>query len=140
MKRFSYTFAYLVLLGIPSFALFYIVRDSLNFKSLILVIIFTFFVGGVFDIWATKQNKKDKFFIWEYNSKSILGFKFFGVPVEDYFLFFFLTPIFVITIYESLKKIFAAGDFLFSALVILGIIFMAVSYNFVYRHAIKSKK
>lgn len=139
MKKLYYTFAYLILLGLPASVLTYLIRDKIDFNSVILVILIAIVVGGVFEIWAVKQHKNDKFFIWEYNAKSILGFKLLGVPLEDFVFFLVLTPIFIISIYEAIKNIILTNkELLF--IMISCIVVMIGSYIFVYKHAIKPKK
>lgn len=138
INRVLYSLAYIVLLGIPAIILSFLIKDSLNFDALAIVTLISLLAGGVFDIWAVRQKKKDKFFIWEYNSKSILGFKLYGVPVEDFIFFLFLTPIFIITIYEAVKIMSLAPNetSLVSAALIAS---MLVSYWFVYKYAIRTK-
>ena len=51
------------------------------------------------------DSKRDKFFVWQYNEKSILGLKIRGVPIEDYVLFLILTPIFIIALYKFIEKL-----------------------------------
>ncbi len=97
MKRLYYSFAYIFLLGIPAY--FFYSSDRIDLGSLVLTIIIVFIIGSVFDIWAVRQGRKDRFFIWQYNEKSIIGLKIRGVPIEDYILFLVLTPIFIISLY-----------------------------------------
>ncbi len=138
MSRFLYSLAYLILLGIPAVVLGYIVRETIDFRALLLLIFIALIVGGVFDIWAVRQGNKDRFFIWEYNSKSILGFRICGVPVEDFVFFLILTPCFMVVVYEGIKL------FLYSTslklLIVIFVFILLVSYYLVYKHAICSKK
>ncbi|MFA6533374.1 MAG: lycopene cyclase domain-containing protein [Patescibacteria group bacterium] len=138
MNRFLYSLTYLLLLGVPAVFLGYLVKDNIDFSALILLILIVLIVGGIFDIWAVRQGKKDNFFIWEYNSKSILGFKIYGVPVEDFVFFLVLTPCFIVTVYEAVK-IFLSTNSL-RLMIAISIFFLLISYNFVYKHAIGSKK
>lgn len=118
-NRFLYSFAYLVLLGIPSVILTYLLIGEINIKALFIVLLITLSIGGVFDIWATRQGRNDKFFIWEYNPNSILGFKIYGVPVEDYIFFLFLTPVFIISIYEAAKDVSGSGSAFYKIIFLL---------------------
>lgn len=136
--KFFYSIAYLVLLGIPSSVLLYLISGELDKKALFLVLLVTLGVGGVFDIWATRQGEKDRFFIWEYNSNSILGFKFYGVPVEDFIFFLILTPVFIISIYEAAKKFLLNQDYiagLFTSILLI----IAIFYYLTHKYAIKQK-
>jgi len=92
----------------------------------------------VFDIWAVRQSYGDRFFIWEYNSRSIIGYKVFGVPVEDFIFFLVLTPVFIISIYESIKFYIVEGGNP-NALIILSIIALPISWALAYKYAIRSK-
>ena len=127
------------LLGIPAAILFYFVKEDFNYKALLIVILICLIVGGIFDIWAVKQRRRDKFFIWEYNSKSIIGFKIYGVPIEDFILFLVFTPFFIVTVLESVKKLLIETEELFSLIMLIGVVTLFISYYFVYQHAIKSK-
>lgn len=127
------------LLGIPAAILFYFVKEDFNYKALLIVILICLIVGGIFDIWAVKQRRRDKFFIWEYNSKSIIGFKIYGVPIEDFILFLVFTPFFIVTVWESVKKLLIETEELFSLIMLIGVVTLFISYYFVYQHAIKSK-
>lgn len=89
INKFLYSLAYLGLLGIPALIMTYLISGDLNGKALVLVLLAAFIVGGIFDIWATRQGKKDKFFVWEYNSNSILGIKICGVPTRILFFSLF---------------------------------------------------
>lgn len=138
ITRFYYSFAYLLLLGLPAFILTYVSREDIDLKAVAVVTTAVLVIGGIFDIWAVRQSKKDSFFIWEYNSRSILGFKLFGVPIEDFIFFLILTPIFIISMYEAIKSITFEGDTL-STITTITVMIMVISYFLVYKHAIRSK-
>lgn len=103
-KKYYYTFAYIISLLLPS--LFFLRFVRVDFKTMVFTIIMVLIIGGLFDIWAVRQGKRDTFFIWQYNDKSIIGIKFFGVPIEDYILFLFLTPIFIVSLYKFIEYFF----------------------------------
>lgn len=138
LNRFLYSIAYIVLLGAPSFILYRYLPSSVDWSALLVLIIVSLLVGGIFDIWSTRQGPRDVFFIWEYNSRSILGFKLFGVPIEDYVFFLVLTPFFMVVFYESLKLLLRSVSL--TPIIILGLLLLIVSYSVVYRHAILKKK
>lgn len=131
--------AYVFLLGVPTSILFYFIKEDFNYKALLIVILICLIVGGIFDIWAVKQRSRDKFFIWEYNSRSIIGFKIYGVPIKDFILILIFTPFFIITVWESVKRLLLETEGLFSLIMLVGVITLFISYYFVYQHAIKSK-
>lgn len=139
LKRFLYTLAYLILVGFPALILMFFVRESLNLIALIIIILIVMIIGGIFDIWATQQHKKDKFWIWQYNKKSIIGFKLFGLPIEDIALFFVLTPLFIITLWESITKLLINNKNLPILLIFIEVIMLTISYFLIYHHAKNSR-
>ena len=126
-NRFLYSLAYIFLLGVPSLILYYSLPTEIDWSALAVLIVISLTVGGVFDIWSTRQSRRDAFFIWEYNSKSILGFKICGVPVEDYVFFLVLTPFFMVIFYESLRILLQS--FTFSSFLFFGLVLLFVSYS-----------
>ncbi len=137
MKRLSYSLAYLVLLGAPALLMLIYVGYRVDWQALFVTVLLIFGVGGVFDIWATRQSRRDAFFIWEYNSRSILGFKLYGVPIEDFVFFLTLTPLFIVAIYETIRETVLART-LWPGLLI--IIIDLISYHAIYQSAIREKK
>lgn len=135
MKRYTYLLAYLVFMAIPASIFLYFVYGILNLKAMLIVIIFSFLIGGVFDIWAVRQGKKDKFYIWEYNSSLTLGKKIFGVPFEDFSLFLLLTPIFMIGAWEFAKILVILQNISLGLIVSSGIVVITVLYFITYRIA-----
>lgn len=139
MRRYLYSLAYLVLLGLPALLLSFFVKEILNPIHIIVVIMVCLFVGGIFDIWAVKQGKKDRFYVWEYNPKSIIGPKIMGVPIEDFVLFLLLTPLFIIIVWETVKKIFSNNVSIQPAHLALAVVITVTIYKFVYKSA-KNRK
>ncbi len=123
-------------MAVPSLIVLFFVYQTLNIKALILVLLTSFFIGGVFEIWAVKQGKKDKFYIWEYNPKTTLNKKIMGIAIEDMTLFLFLTPVFTIAVWEAAKKLLIVYDISFAWLLIGGPIFILTSY-FLFFHMTK---
>lgn len=132
MKRFSYLSAYILLMAIPSVIVLLFVYHSLDLKALLLVVLASFLIGGSFDIWAVRQGKKDKFYIWEYNSRTTLNKKVLGMPIEDATLFLFLTPVFTIAVWEAAKMLISAYNIPIGLLVIGGVAFILASYFLVF--------
>ncbi len=138
MQKLYYSLAYLLLLGFPALMLTGIVKNHIDFRAVVITTLITIVVGGIFDIWAVRQSRKDKFFIWEYNKQSIIGIKICGVPIEDYVFFLVLTPIFIITLYESAKLFFSGKVSLISSTTLF-LLMAVVVYSLVYRHASKKR-
>lgn len=139
IKKSLYSLAYLFLLGLPAFFLIFYIKETLNLIALIIIILICMIVGGIFDIWAVRQSKKDKFWVWHYNKNSILGLKLFGLPIEDILLFFVLTPVFIITLWESITKLLVEYNNLSINIILFEVILMITCYFIVYKHAKQSK-
>ncbi len=139
MRRFYYSLAYLFFLGLPAFLLHIFFVEQFNWKALIVTTLVSLFVGGIFDIWGTRQNLNDRFFVWDYDSKSILGFKILGVPVEDFFFFLVLTPFLLVTVYEASYQL-VRSDINFSWVIAALLVMIIIGYFVSYFYAIKTKK
>ncbi len=139
MKKLTYSLVYIVLMGLPALILAYLVRDVLDIRYLLIVTFVGFFIGGIFDIWAVKQGKRDGFFIWQYSPKTILGFHLFGVPIEDFVFFLFLTPILIIATWETTKRFIPIDRVQTLPLSITGLTVLAFSYWLAHKFAYKAK-
>jgi len=122
-------------MAIPASITTYFVADNIDVKTMIVIILISLFVGGILEIWAVKQGRRDKFYIWEYNSKTILGYKLFGVPIEDFLLFLVITPILIISVWEGLKKYFNTGEIRILWIVAISVLLLMVIYRLVYKIA-----
>ena len=139
MKRYSYSLAYILLMAVPASILLLFVGNSLNPKALLIEIFVSFLVGGVFCIWAEQQGKKDKFYIWKYNPKTVLNKKLLGVEVEDFLIFLFLTPIFSVALWEAAKKFVSASNFPIGIMAMIGVSILVIAYGITY-HLAKPQK
>ncbi|HBP40069.1 hypothetical protein A2595_04070 [Candidatus Woesebacteria bacterium RIFOXYD1_FULL_31_53] len=127
-------------MAIPASIVLFFVYDLINIEALIVVILTSLFIGGILEIWAVKQGRGDKFYIWEYSNKTTLGKKILGVAVEDLILFLILTPIFCIAMWEFVKKYVVTGNIPLKIVLPTGLIFIFITYFFVYRITNKNKK
>ena len=119
-------------MAIPSAILLIFTYELINIHALIVLIMISLFIGGILEIISVKQGKKDKFFIWEYNSKTTLNKKWFGVAIEDMVLFLVLTPIFSVSAWEAIKKIMYLYHVPIWATFLGGIVLVLFTYRFVY--------
>ncbi len=133
MKKFSFVFAYIILMAIPASITTYFASDSIDIRTMIIIILISLFVGGILEIWAVKQGRRDKFYIWEYNNKTTLGKKILGVAVEDLVLFLILTPIFCISMWEFVKKFIRLDDSAFYLLIPTGVVLILLTYFIVFK-------
>lgn len=122
-------------MAIPASVLLLFIGKSLDIKALILEVFASLFIGGIFCIWAEKQGKKDKFYIWQYSKRSTLGKKFLGVELEDFVLFLILTPIFCVAMWEFVKKLVFSNSVSFGLILIIGVVILCFSYLIAYRVA-----
>ena len=132
MKRFSFLSAYILLMAFPSLIVLLFVYRQIDWKAMALVILVSFFIGGVLEIWAVRQGRKDRFYIWEYNPRTTLNKKILGVAVEDLILFLILTPVFVISTWEAIKKLISVYDVPIGLFFVGGALFVLVSYCLVF--------
>lgn len=119
-------------MAVPSIVVLFFVYRSLDIKALIIVVLASFFIGGILEIWAVKQGKKDKFYIWEYNPHTTLNRKILGIAVEDVTLFLLLTPIFTIVVWEAAKMLVSAYIIPTGLLIAGGATFILASYFLVF--------
>jgi hypothetical protein len=133
MGKYSYLLAYMILMALPSFVLLYFIGPVLNPKALLIEIFVSLLVGGVFCIWAEKQGKKDKFYIWKYNSKAVLNKKLLGVEIEDFLLFLILTPVFAVAMWEMAKLIVKSYEISYISMIGVGGVVLAISYFIAYK-------
>jgi len=124
--------AYIFLMAIPSVVILAFVYRAIDIKALLLVILASFFIGGVFDIWATRHGEKDKFYVWEYNKKTTLNKSVLGMEIEDITLFLLLTPIFIIAVWEAAKMLISTYNISIVPLMIGGVVFILICYLLVF--------
>ncbi len=79
--------------------------SNINFNALVLTVISAIIVGTLIEVNAVRHGKKDKVFVYQYNSKFTLGPKVLGTPIEDSVIFLIFTPIFLVLVYEFISKI-----------------------------------
>ncbi len=120
-------------MAVPASILLFFVGESLNPKALVIEVFVSLLVGGVFCIWAEQQGKKDKFYIWKYNPRTVLNKKLLGVELEDFLLFLFLTPIFSVAMWETAKKLVYFSDVSLGVMIMVGAIIIAISYAVAYK-------
>lgn len=121
------------MMGIPSMLVFNFVYKLIDLTALLILIFMSLFIGGILEIWAVKQGRGDKFYIWEYNKKTTLDKKILGVAVEDLILFLILTPIFIISMWEFVKKYLVLSNISYSEIVLTGLVIILITYYVVFK-------
>lgn len=119
-------------MALPASILLFFTYSLINLNALAVLVIIALVVGGVIEIISVKQSKKDKFYIWEYNSKTTLDWKILGVAVEDMILFLILTPIFAITAWEAVKRVSIVNETSVATILISGTLLTVVIYAITY--------
>lgn len=104
LLHFRYFLALCGLLLLPALMMLFVQEDSLDYGLLLFLTILLGVTGIACDVWATRQSKKDKMWIWEFSSKTLTGSKLLGHPLEEYFFFIVATP-YVIFFWELLNSI-----------------------------------
>lgn len=140
MKKYSFVIAYIILLAIPASIVTFFVSDLININALTIVIMLALLVGGILEVWAVKQGKKDKFYIWEYNNKTTLNLKILGIAVEDLILFLILTPFFCISMWEFVKRYVDLNRIDLKLFIPFSLISICIIYGLVFRITDASNK
>jgi lycopene cyclase domain-containing protein len=65
-------------------------------------------ICALFDTWSTRHGRRDKFWLWDFNNKYMLGPRIFGVPIEEY-LFMIFAGMFFALLWETSGKIVEFG-------------------------------
>jgi len=104
MYKHSYLWALIGILAVPTLIMYFYLRESIILGNMIFILAVLGCAGVAADIWATKQNKKDKTWIWEFNTKNIVSLKILGHPAEEYVYFLLFIP-YIILFWELLNKI-----------------------------------
>lgn len=100
-----YFYSLLTIFIIPTFIFGYLIIDEISIFAVLILAVICLIAGALWDTWATKHGWKDKFWLWTFNEKYMLGPKIFGIPIEEYGFFFFGAT-FLVTLYEFILNIF----------------------------------
>lgn len=106
------------LLFLPALLMVFVQENSFDYSSLIFTTFSLGFTGILGDIWATRQGKRDKLWIWAFSRRTLTGSKLLGHPLEEYFFFIAATP-YVILFWELLNSVVRKPD---KASIVVGLI------------------
>lgn len=121
MKRLSYISSLSATFIIPAIVAGIFVFEEINIVNWLTFTLGITVLGSIWDIWATKQNKKDTTWLWQFNHRETMGIKIFGLPIEEYF-FYIGASTYIIFIWEGIKLASELGDMrMFILLPTLGI-------------------
>lgn len=102
MKRFYYLITLTFVFCIPTVAAGFFLMDFISIATLIPFILLILVMGSIWDVWATRHGRKDRIWIWHFNHSETLGFKFLGLPIEEY-LFYVVSSVYVVFMWEGIK-------------------------------------
>jgi hypothetical protein len=75
-------------------------------------------IGSMWDVWATRHGKKDRIWLWQFNTKQTIGMRFLGLPIEEY-LFYVASSVYVIFMWEGLKLMIQGTDYQVYVVIVL---------------------
>lgn len=89
---------------LPSLMAGIFLSQYIDLSALIPFVITVTIIGSIWDVWASRHGKKDRVWIWQFNKKETLGFKFLGLPFEEY-LFYVASSVYVVFMWEGIKLV-----------------------------------
>ena len=87
LRRFNFLRGLLTIFILPGAVALYTVRDSINFKNFVILLVGLTILMAIWDIWSTRHGKKDKVWLWQYHKGDTLGIMIYNLPLEEYFLY-----------------------------------------------------
>lgn len=118
MKKFYYLLTLLFVFCIPTIIAGFFLSDYISLRALVPFVITVTVIGSIWDLWATRHGKKDCVWLWQFNKKQTLGFRIFGLPLEEY-LFYTASSVYVIFMWEGIKLMTLHNTFQMYLLVML---------------------
>lgn len=79
-----------------------VIWKNIIWSNLLVFVVLITIIGAIWDIWATRHGRKDKVWLWQFNSKDTLGVKLFDMPIEEY-LFYISTSLYIVFIWEAIE-------------------------------------
>lgn len=101
-RKYYYLLSLTFVFVIPTLILGYFISDRIDPLQLAIFVTSVTVLGSFYDIWATRHGKKDPVWIWTFNYKDTLGYRFLNVPLEEY-LFYTASSIYVVFVWEGIK-------------------------------------
>jgi lycopene cyclase domain-containing protein len=134
MYKHTYLLSLAGILAVPATVLFLNLRGEINIQNVFILVAVLGCAGIAADIWATRQNKKDKTWIWEFNSKNVVSSRILGHPLEEYIYFILFLP-YIILLWELLNRVVFGGggsrDIILGILVLLWVHIVAfIAYRY----------
>jgi len=110
MKKFYYLLTLIFVFCIPTIIAGFFLSNFISLIALVPFVVCVTIIGSIWDIWATKHGKKDRVWLWQFNRNDTMGIKFLGLPCEEY-LFYVVSSVYVIFMWEGMKLIISKGTF-----------------------------
>lgn len=132
LNKFYYLASLFFVFVIPTIVTGLFVWKEIIWLNFLIFVVMITVIGAVWDIWATRHGKKDKVWLWQFNSNNTLGIKIFDMPVEEY-LFYIFTSLYVVFIWEAIKLALETKDLTFYILIpsigLWSLIFITMPYK-----------
>jgi lycopene cyclase domain-containing protein len=110
MKKFYYLLTLIFVFCIPTIIAGFFLSNFISLSALVPFVVCVTIIGSIWDIWATRHGKKDRVWLWQFNRNDTMGIKFLGLPCEEY-LFYVVSSVYVIFMWEGMKLIISKGTF-----------------------------
>ena len=129
--RYYYASSLLFVFIIPSVVAGFFIRDQLLLPNLVVFVLVILLLGSIWDVWATRHGKRDSVWLWQFNDNDTLGYKFLGLPIEEY-SFYVFASLYAIFLWEVIKYALDTRDMAFFLLVplmgIWSLLFIGIPY------------
>ena len=129
--RYYYLLSLLFVFAIPALVAGIFIRSQILIPNLIAFILIILILGSIWDVWATQHGTRDKVWLWHFNMGDTLGYKFLGLPIEEY-LFYVCASLYSIFLWEVIKYALDTRSITFFLLVplmgIWSLLFIGIPY------------
>ncbi|MBL8158817.1 lycopene cyclase domain-containing protein [bacterium] len=101
-KKYYYLATLILVFCVPTSVAAYALSDVVKIDELVPFIVLVTIIGSIWDVWATRHGKSDRVWLWQFHPAQTLGYRIFGLPVEEY-LFYIASSVYVIYMWEGMK-------------------------------------
>lgn len=103
MQRYYFLLTLAVIFGLPTLVAAIMLRNTVSWPELIPFMVLITVIGSTWDIWSAGRGSKDLVWLWQYKNQETLGYRFLGVPIEEY-LFFLLSSVYSVYMWEGMNR------------------------------------
>ena len=101
-KKFYYSASLIVVFVVPALVELYFVLHRIPLFNLITFIVGITILGSAWDIWATRHGRRDRIWLWQFNTRETLGIRLLDLPAEEY-LFYVASSLYVVLTWEGIR-------------------------------------